>query len=345
MKNQVHYSLKYLLSCCLVLSMLLWIGCNNEPSQTETETTTEAVAIPVFNRDSAYHYIESQLAFGTRHPGSPGIVACRDWLVGQLEGYGATVIRQKFQARIYDGKVFPSENIIGQFNPENKNRVVLAAHYDTRFIAEEDPNVERMNDPIAGADDGASGVAVLLEIARLLKENAITLGVDIIFFDAEDQGTRYSPDDPNNTSWCLGAQYWSKNLHKPGYKARFGILLDMVGAKGAFFNKENVNGLYPHASAVHNLYSKVWNLGSAMGKGQYFQNRTVSGIIDDHYFVNKDAGIAMIDIINKPPDNPEGFGSHWHTHQDDIGIIDKNTLAAVGQVVTAVIYRTASGNF
>jgi hypothetical protein len=266
-------------------------------------------------------------------------------MAAKLERSGATVIRQKFQARTFDGKVFPSENIIGQFNPENKNRVLLAAHYDTRAIAEEDSDTTRRNQPIAGADDGASGVAVLLEIARLLGEQKISLGVDIIFFDAEDQGTRNSDADPENTSWCLGAQHWSRNPHHPGYKARFGILLDMVGAKNAFFNRENVRSLFPHADEVHQLYTKVWNLGRAMGKGQYFQDRAVQGIIDDHYFVNKIAGIPMIDIINKPPNNPQGFGAHWHTHQDDIGIIDRNTLAAVGQVVTAVVYRTASGKF
>ncbi len=338
------------LSWITLLGLIVMVGACKQESTADSDTaisdtTSASVSIPVFSRDTAFAYIERQLAFGPRNPGGPGISACRDWMVAELEKRGAVVIRQKFQARLHDGKVFPSENIIGQFNPENKNRIILAAHYDTRFIAEEDPDPVKQNQPIAGADDGASGVGVLLEIARLLHENKNTLGVDIIFFDAEDQGTRDSETDPNNTSWCIGAQYWSKNLHRAGYRARFGILLDMVGAKNAFFSQETVTGLYPHAQEVHTLYIKVWNLARAMGKGQYFQERVVQGIIDDHYFVNKIAGIPMIDIINKPPENPEGFGAHWHTHKDDIGIIDKNTLAAVGQVVTAIVYRTASGNF
>lgn len=337
------------MTALVIILCLVATGCKSDGDTTNDESPhdipAETVSIPPFNRDSAYHFIEQQLAFGPRNPGSAGIVACRDWLVEKLEHYGATVIRQKFQARIYTGDVFPSENIIAQFNPENRNRILLAAHYDTRFIAEEDPDPEKRNLPIAGADDGASGVAVLLEIARLLHEQPLQLGVDIVLFDAEDQGNRNSGADPDNTSWCLGAQYWSKNLHKPNYKPRFGILLDMVGAQGAFFNKENVTGLYPHAREVHNLYNKVWNLANAMGKGRYFQDRTISGIIDDHYFVNKIAGIPMIDIINKPPGQNDKFGPHWHTHDDDIGIIDKNTLAAVGQVVAAVVYRTAGGTF
>jgi Zn-dependent M28 family amino/carboxypeptidase len=329
----------------IIILLLILAGCKQD-STTQTDSAEDMpITIPVFNRDTAYVYIEQQLQFGPRNPGSNGIAACREWLALQLEESGATVIRQKFQARFYYGAVHPSENIIGQFNPDNKTRIILGAHYDTRYIAEEDPDTARRDQPIAGADDGASGIAVLLEIARLLSEHELSIGVDIIFFDAEDQGNRDSNADPENTSWCVGAQYWSRNPHKPGYKARFGILLDMVGARNAFFNRENVTGLYPHAKQVHELYAKVWNLANAMGKGRYFQNRTISGIIDDHYFVNKIAGIPMIDIINKPPDNPEGFGAHWHTHQDDIDIIDKNTLATVGQVVTAVVYRTASGGF
>lgn len=334
----------WLLGVALVCAGLM--GCRQD---TQTEEQTEEtpgtqkkeVAIPMFDRDSAYAFIEQQLSFGPRNPGSEGIEQCRAWISGKLQGYGIQVVQQEFTARVYTGESYPSMNIIGQVNPGHGRRVILAAHYDTRFMAEEAEDPERRNEPIPGADDGGSGVAVLLEIARVISENPIDLGIDFIFFDAEDQGERQG----ENETWCLGAQYWSSNLHKPGYRARYGILLDMVGAKNAFFNQENVSGLYPHAQQVHNLYAKVWNLAKAMGKGRYFQERRVQGIMDDHYFVNVNTGIPMIDIINKPLESTEGFGPHWHTHNDDIDIIDKNTLGAVGQVVTAVIYKESASTF
>ncbi len=340
---------------CITAVFLLPVACKQEHAaqRQSTESETEAPApIPTFDRDSAYMFVVDQLAFGRRNPGSPGIAACREWMVAKLEQYGATVIRQKFVAHEFGGKEFPSsqtdfpsENIIAQFNPENRTRIVFAAHYDTRAIAEEDPDPAKRSQPIPGADDGGSGVAVLLELARVLHEHPVSLGVDLVFFDAEDQGTRDSEADPNSSSWCLGSQYWSKNLPAQNYKPRFGVLLDMVGSHNAFFNRENVSGLYPQDKDVHQLYIKIWNLATAMGKGRYFQDRTISGIIDDHYFVNKIAGIPMIDIINKSPNDAEGFGKHWHTQQDDIGVIDRNTLGAVGQVMTAVIYRTDQGTF
>lgn len=336
----------YLTGYCMLMFLLI-TGCKEDGS-TDTGTTktpSEPVTVPAFNRDSAYTFVEKQVAFGPRNPGSQGIAECREWIVSKFEQYGANVIRQRFQAKLHSGETFPSENLIGQFNPDNRTRILLAAHYDTRAIAEEDSAEARRNEPILGADDGGSGVGVLLEIARLLDEHQINLGVDIIFFDAEDQGTRDNDADPNNTSWCLGAQYWARNIHTSNYKPRFGILLDMVGGTNAFFSKENVTGIYPHADAVHRLYTKVWNLANAMGKGRYFQNRTTGVVTDDHYFVNIIAGIPMIDIINRPPNSETGFDAHWHTHGDDMSYIDKNTLGAVGQVVTAVVYRTAEGSF
>ena len=338
------------LAGCIVLLGLAGCASDTESSKasdsrpTSEVETSNPVVIPAFQRDSAYAFVAKQVAFGPRNPGSEGIAAFRNWLIAKLEGYGATVYQQEFQARIYTGDTYPSVNIIGSFNPSSKNRILLAAHYDTRFIAEEDEDESMREKPIDGADDGASGVGVLVEIARLLSETPIETGIDLVFFDAEDQGRRGDSQAYVET-WCLGAQYWSRNPHIPGYDARFGILLDMVGARNAFFNKENVNGVHTHASQIHQLYNKVWSLANAMGKGRYFQGRSISGIIDDHYFVNRDAGIPMIDIINKPPDSEEGFGVHWHTHNDNLDIIDKNVLGSVGQVVTAVVYRQAAGQF
>ena len=345
-----YYIKTAVLAVILAISI---VACGDDNSSTgDSSTVTQAepkpeprsVKVPAFNRDSAFHFVEAQVDFGPREPGSEAIKECRDWMVAKLEQYGAQVTRQEFNATFYYGETHPSENIIGSFNPDHPRRVILAAHYDTRFMAEEDNDPTMQDKPIDGADDGASGVGVLIEIARILSENPIDLGVDIIFFDAEDQGQRGNAQGSVET-WCLGSQYWSRRPHVNGYDAEYGILLDMVGAEDAFFNKENVSGAVRHASDVHDLYRRVWSLAKSMGKGRYFQDRTISGIVDDHYFVNTIAGITMIDIINKPPSADVGFGPHWHTHDDDIDIINRNTLAAVGQVVTAVIYRESGFSF
>jgi Zn-dependent M28 family amino/carboxypeptidase len=262
----------------------------------------------------------------------------------KLESYGAKVYMQEFEAAYHWGERIPSVNVIGAINPDQKRRIILAAHYDTRRIAEEDEDESRREEPIPGADDGGSGVGVLLEIARIVSENKIDLGIDFVFFDAEDQGIRGGGPESTDT-WCLGSQHWSRQPHVKGYRAEWGILLDMVGAANATFNRENVRGVYRHSPQLTEYYSKVWNLARSMGKSRYFTDQVISPIIDDHYYVNRIAGIPMIDIINKPAGSDESFGPHWHTHGDDIDIIDKNTLGSVGQVVTAVIYRESAGRF
>ena len=182
---------------------------DDSASDQDTTTTTTAVkpktekrkpvTVPPFNRDSAYAFVAAQVAFGTRQPGSEGIKNARKWMISTLERFGAEVVEQKFDASFYTGETHASVNIIGKINPSNPNRVMLAAHYDTRFMAEQDDDEALKDKPILGADDGASGVGVLMEIARLLSEHPIDLGIDIVFFDAEDQGKRGS--QPGKGPW------------------------------------------------------------------------------------------------------------------------------------------------
>lgn len=330
-----------------LLISLSFVSCNSDSSSSEdtsAESPAKPVTIPPFSRDSAYAHVETQLSFGTREPGSEGIERLRAWMKTKLESYGAKVYMQEFEAEYHWGETIPSANVIGAINPDNKRRIVLAAHFDTRRIGEEDEDEAKRDLPIPGADDGGSGVGVLLEIARIVSENEIDLGIDFVFFDAEDQGIRGGGAEATDT-WCLGSQHWSRQPHTKGYKAEWGILLDMVGAENATFNREDVRGMYRHSQQLTDLYNKVWNLARSMGKTRYFTNQVISPIIDDHYYVNKISGIPMIDIINKPANSEESFGAHWHTHDDDIDIIDKNTLGSVGQVVTAVIYRASAGRF
>ena len=189
--------------------------------------------------------------------------------------------------------------------------------------------------PILGANDGGSGVGVLLEIARNINLKNPKIGVDIIFFDAEDYG---QPENSNyplmQDSWCLGSQYWSKNPHKANYFARYGILLDMVGAKDATFRHEQISFYY-----ASSILQKVWRKANRLGFGKYFVFENAQQIVDDHLYVNQITGIPTIDIIEYDPATESNFNKHWHTHRDDMKNIDKETLNAVGQTILDVIYH------
>ena len=324
----------------LLIVIFFVVSCTPDSSSTATAptktTAKPAVKIPKFNRDSAYVFTEKQVAFGPRLPNTEGHRKCKEWYVQKFKQFDAEVIEQDFQVKSYENKILNATNIIAQYNPEKTNRVVLAAHWDTRYKAEQDADEKKKKQPILGADDGASGVGMLLEIARQIQANPIDLGVDIVLFDAEDQGD----NGGRETTWCLGSQYWSRNFHKPGYKAKFGILLDMAGAKDARFAKDGTS--MKHAPKVMN---KVWKIAQERGYGNYFVNETTGALIDDHKFVNEIAKIPMIDIINRPTGSSTGFGHYWHTHDDDMSVISKSTLRAVGQTVLAVIYRESVGDF
>ena len=314
-----------------------------DQTKVETKTKYKKVPVPKFDIETAYNSIEKQVSFGPRVPNSDGHEACKNWLVEEFKKYGADVIEQAFEAKVYTGTTLHSTNIIARFNPESKKRVLLSAHWDTRHIADQDADKTKQTVPILGADDGGSGVGVLLSIAKSLKENPMGMGIDIVLFDAEDHG--YDNDNPLDTkdyskTWCLGSQYWSTHLHIPGYKAKFGINLDMVGSKNARFTLEEIS-----MRAAGNVMRKVWKLGEEMGYGAYFVKEQTRGITDDHYFVNINAKIPTIDIINRPKGTSSGFGHYWHTHKDNMGVISKKTLRAVGQTVLATIYNENNGTF
>jgi len=330
MKNYIS-----LLILALALGLSI-VACKNDPNP--VKPTPTKLKVPTFVQDSAYTYIEKQLSFGPRVPGTEAARQTRAWLENKLHAAGATVYSQEFKKVHYDGNTLRGTNIVGEFNPAAKKRILLAAHWDSRAIADKDEDPEKAKLPVPGADDGASGVGVLLEIARNLKSNPIgNMGVDIIFLDLEDQGEAGGDDFK---SWALGAQHWAKNFHRPGYSAKFGILLDMVGAKGARFTKEEISREF---AGVYT--DKLWKLAGNMGYSNFFTPVNTQLVIDDHLFINQIAKIPMLDIINRPEGSQSGFGHYWHTHKDDISVIDKRTLKAVGQVVTAAIYNEAMGKF
>lgn len=322
----------------LVFSLL--VSCSSGESKKEIKKdkkpTITYVKAPDFNADSAYQYIQKQVDFGYRIPNTAEHQACGDWLVSELTKYGATVTEQVFKKKAYDLNVLNLRNIIGSFNLDAKKRILLAAHWDTRHIADRD--TKENDKPFDGANDGGSGVGILLEIARQISISEPQVGIDIIFFDGEDYGM---PDGESKypymeDSWCLGSQHWSVNKHLPNYTAEFGILLDMVGASGARFAKEGVSRYY-----ASQIVDKIWTTAHRIGYGNFFWNHNSPEITDDHLYVNKDAKIPMVDIIEYKPNTIKGgyFGDYHHTHDDNMDIIDKATLKAVGQTVMEVIWN------
>lgn len=290
--------------------------------------------VPAFNADSAYAFIQKQVDFGPRVPNTAPHRQTAEWLVEKLTGYGWEVETQEFTAKAYDGKILELTNIIAAHNPGATKRILLAAHWDTRRIADKD--TERIDEPIDGANDGGSGVGVLLEIARVLSSDELQpdVGVDIILFDGEDDGEpeHRSQRDHSQIWWCLGSQHWSKTPHKRGYTAYFGILLDMVGGRGARFYKEGYSMQY-----AKNVVDKVWKYGHDLGHSDFFIMRRAEAITDDHLFVNENANIPMINIIEYSPDY--GFGHYHHTHADNMDLIDRKTLQVVGETVLFTIYQ------
>ncbi len=289
------------------------------------------LSVPEFNIDSALFYLRKQLSFGPRYVNSSGHEACKNWLSSFESKTNFYLVEQPFIATSYRGEDLHGTNLIFRHKPEVIERLLLCAHWDTRPFADKD--TLRTDEPIAGADDGASGVAVILEIMRQIATNPIPMGLDIVFFDAEDYG---SDQGDNDYSWGLGSQYWSKNLHEDPYEVKYGILLDMVGARNATFTKE---GFSAHYAAKEQ--SKIWNMAAQMGYGTYFVNDPSPAITDDHRFIIEYAGIPVVNIINLSTRGE--FGSHHHTHRDDIDIIDPKVLKAVGQVALSVIYNESNG--
>lgn len=302
-------------------------------SNTETETAAEPATKSPFSSDSALLHIRRQVDFGPRVPNSPAHQATRDYLVDCLNRYGLAVRTQEMTLTAYDGTKLDATNIIASHNPEAERRVLLFAHWDTRPFADHDPDTKRRHDPIDGADDGASGVGVLLEIARLLQAQPLKeIGVDIALFDAEDYGAPSGYEGDSEKTWALGTQYWTEHPVPEGYRAEFGILLDMVGAKNATFYRE-----YYSQEAAGRFVTMIWDKARDLGHGKFFPNAMGGAVTDDHTFVIRNLRIPSVDIINYDPRSENGFGTYWHTHRDTIENISTETLQAVGDTVWAVL--------
>lgn len=320
-----------------ILFAAAMISCSQTPSSSSAKVESQPVKqqdVPAFDADSAWVFVENQVKFGPRVPNSEAHVACGNYLASELKRFGAQVYEQEATLTAYNGTQLKAKNIIGSYNPENSKRVLLFAHWDSRPYADHDKDPANHKKPIDGADDGASGVGVLLEMVRQFSIKSPAIGIDIIFFDAEDYGTPEFVKEYKENTWCLGAQFWAKNPHVKGYKADFGILLDMVGAKNASFFKEATSMRY-----APQIVEEVWSTARDLGYGKFFINAEGGAITDDHQYVILGRNIPCIDIIYTDPESDNGFGPHWHTQNDTMDNIDRETLKAVGQTVLQVVYN------
>lgn len=343
----------FILGFSFLMGALLFSACSSRPKTLDR---------PAFCADSAYAYIEKQMSFGPRVPNSKGHNDCAVWLIQKLRSFGAEVELQRGQMPDYRGHMQQIYNIIAHFTPSSSPRILLGAHYDTRPWCDEEENYSDRFYNVPGANDGASGVGVLLEVARqiglrqkchndsindqVVNDQMVNVPVDIIFFDVEDMGTpRVYTGVEREDTWCLGSQLWATNYAQrsnpqfsessnsqivkssnPQY--RFGIVLDMVGAPDASFPKEMYSTQY-----AGNYQQQIWATAQKLGYGSMFNNQQSYPITDDHYYINYIAGIPCVDVIHYDIRNATGFPHWWHTRNDNMDNISKSTLQAVGEVV------------
>lgn len=321
------------LSAIIILVLASCEGQNKgKPSTADTIALSPC---PRFSADNAMLYIREQCEFGPRVTGSDAARLCGDYIVERFKSFGAEVEEQTADVTTWDGTQLPARNIIAHVNPANADRILLCAHWDSRPWADNDPEESNRHTPILAANDAASGVAVMLEICRLLQQQPVTVGIDMICFDAEDLGTPQWAEDRLGSAdtWCLGSQFWAKRAVADNYKARYGVLLDMVGGRGATFSREG-NSM----QTARPIVELVWQLAGQLGYRQFFPLIDGGYITDDHVNV-ADAGVPCIDIIPYYQDGPSSFGPTWHTVKDTPDNIDPNVLEAVGQTITQLIYN------
>lgn len=320
------------LTIVVLLAVGITTSCQQQQSASTTEETSSSQVLvsPNFDADSAFAFVKAQVDFGPRIPSTEAHARCAAYLLASFKKYGADVSEQNSKVSTYDGKTHQLRNIIAKFHPEKTKRVLISAHWDSRPFSDQDSDPNNQNKAFEAANDGASGVGVILEMARLIQQKSPNIGVDFILWDIEDYG-KSNDQSPNETTWCLGSQHWAKNPTFGTNKPIYAINLDMVGGSNAQFTQDAVSRQY-----APDIVSKVWKIADEIGYGNYFINMTSGNIIDDHFWMNQ-AGVKSIDIIHYSDNS--GFYINWHTQLDNLNNIDRNTLKATGQTVLETIYR------
>jgi hypothetical protein len=313
----------------IILILFAISGCGSDRDNSSKDTkpktmTKEQTAVPKFDGKKAFDYLKKQTDFGPRVPGSNAHDKCLNYLNVQMTKFADKVMLQEFSHQGYDGNILKLTNVFSSFNAKVNTRILLLAHWDSRPRSDQDPDMSKRSLPVLGANDGASGVAVLMEIARQLKSKQPEIGIDILFTDGEDYGK-----ESDTKNYLLGAQYFSKNL-PTGYKPAFGILLDMVGDAQLDLLKERYSIGY-----APNIVDLVWNTARDLGITQ-FRDEIQNWITDDHLPLNN-VGIPTIDIIDF--NYPDESNRYWHTSEDTPDKCSSESLQAVGQVLLNVIYN------
>jgi hypothetical protein len=284
-----------------------------------------------FNADSAMSYIRQQLAFGPRTPGTETARKTGDWIVSRLHATADTVLEQRWTHTMTDGKSVPMRNIFARFKPNATQRVLYVTHWDTRPFADSDPDPAKTKLPMPGANDGASGVALLMAVADALKKVPPNTGVDLLFVDGEDWGTFGPPD----VDVLIGSTYFAQHLPTPGYAPTFGVLWDMIGDSDLNIYQE-VNS----AQAAPEVVQKVWGLAKEMGYQKYFIPEAKEPITDDHVPLIK-AGLKVIDVIDidyGPRDETGAVTTNYHhTTMDTIDHVSAKSMKIVGDVAMALL--------
>lgn len=321
--------------CITILTLFIAVGC--KPAK-----TTNQPVIYNFSADSAYQHIVRQLSFGPRVPSTPPHYQCAKYIESTLHNYGLHITIQQGAINNYKGEEQPIYNIIGSYTTNDttpsKATILLCAHWDTRPWADEEELYDDRLYPVDGANDGASGVAVLLELARQITIAQPNHNIDFLFLDAEDMGTpRFYTGKERENTWCLGSQLWAKQYQQDKQlqqtkNYQYAILLDMVGDKNAVFPHEYFSWQY-----AQNYSIKLWRTASQLGYGHLFINAIGNPVTDDHYYINTIANIPCIDIIHYDNHTETGFPPYWHTRNDNINNISHATLEAVGKTVLNTI--------
>lgn len=308
-----------------LVALVALAGCadgGGEQTSTRASRASEAFKrqAPDFGPDAAFALLKRQVAFGPRVPGTPGHAAQLEWMTSYLEARADTVVLQTFEHTYPDGNRAVLTNVFARFRPGLADRVLLLAHWDTRPTADNESDPARRNEPIPGANDGASGTAVLMRMADVLSRHSPPIGVDLLLVDGED----YAPDH-----MYLGAEYFAAHL-PAGYSPYYGILVDMVADRSPRYRKEPNSIRY-----APSVVARIWNMGQRLGYGAHFPDEREISITDDHLPLNR-AGIPTIDII----DFDYGPGNvYWHTLEDDLEHVAPTGLGVVGEVLLEVIFR------